>query len=85
MDKKKLGEGRGVIAENPMPDDFDNIKLSKADFVKKQEAKKLKDKKLKEFAKELDNEKKEENIEKPLENAGQEEKPVKKGRPKKII
>jgi hypothetical protein len=85
--KRKVGEGRGVIAENPMPDDRENITLSKADFIKKMEDKKLKEAKLKEFSKELDKVSKPEKVEKVEEKKEEttEAKPKKMGRPKKIV
>ena len=84
MENKKIGEGRGVIAENPLPDDFENIHLSKADFVKKMEAKRLKEQKLKEYSRELDKEKDEKKPD-TKETPGIEDKPARKGRPKKIV
>jgi len=74
--EKKAGE-RGVVVKNPMPYDPSNIKLSKADFVAKQKAQREKDLKVKEFAKTLDEPKKEVKAEAPKVT-----KP--KGRPKKI-
>ena len=52
--EQKVGYGRGVVAENPMPTDFENIGLSKAEFIKKQKRLKEKEEKIREYSKELD-------------------------------
>jgi hypothetical protein len=81
MKATKKAADRGVVVENPMPDDLSNIKLGKAEFVAKEIARKEKELKIKEFAKTLDEPKKEAKAEVKTETP-KIEKP--RGRPRKI-
>ncbi len=81
MKTEKKATDRGVIVKNPMPDDPENIKLSKTEFVAKEKARKEKELKIKEFAKTLDESKEETKTEVKTETP-KIEKP--RGRPRKI-
>lgn len=87
MKGSKKGTDRGVVVTSPLPDDPENIKLSKEQFVAKMRLKREKEAKIAEFAKTLDT--KEEKVpEKAPVEAGleipKEEKKTKRGRPKNI-
>jgi hypothetical protein len=80
---KKKATNRGVEVKNPKPDDFENIRLSKKDFVAKAKAQKEREAKIKEYAESLDKPKAqvEDKVEAPITP----EAPKKKmGRPKRI-
>lgn len=87
MKGTKKGTDRGVVIESPMPDDPENIKLSKEQFVAKMRLRREKEAKIAEFAKTLDaKDDKTESSSAPQAEpeAPKEEKKIGRGRPKKI-
>jgi hypothetical protein len=87
MKGSKKGTDRGFVVEKSLPDDPENIRLSKEQFVAKQRQRREKEAKIAEFAKTLDakEDKPAESIpsDKSEAKIPKEEKP-KKGRPKNI-
>jgi len=92
MKGMKKATDRGYIVENPLPNDPENIKLSKAQFVAKMRLRREKEAKIAEFAKTLDagENKAEESKKEPAETteapkkAPVEENKPRRGRPKNI-
>jgi|AMWB02.1.fsa_nt_gi hypothetical protein len=86
MKGSKKGTDRGFVVEKSLPDDPENIRLSKEQFVAKQRQRREKEAKIAEFAKTLDTkeEKKETSKVEAETEAPKEEKKIVRGRPKKI-
>ena len=76
---EKKATDRGVVVKNPLPDDPENIRLSKAQFVAKERKRREDELKVAEFRKTLQQDK-------PAEGTGTNASENKKtrGRPKKI-
>lgn len=87
MEKEKKGSDRGYIVKNPLPYAPENIKMSKKDFIAKDNARKEKELKMEEFSRKYDEENKKVNEEVKVNVEGEntfEPEKRKAGRPKRI-